>query len=84
MKLLFINNDGGGFADYLEAGPGTNVATFFQEPSAPWQTAGLLDPREPPTGSCRLCLAGGRSNQLHPNQNPRGAACTFEFSDCAI
>jgi hypothetical protein len=30
MKLLFINNDGGGFADYLEVAPGTTVTTFFQ------------------------------------------------------
>jgi len=31
MKLLFINNDGGGFADYIEAVPSTTVETFFQE-----------------------------------------------------
>ena len=29
MKVLFINNDGGGFADYVEAAEGTTVEQFF-------------------------------------------------------
>ena len=29
MKVLFINNDGGGFADYVEIETGTTVKTFF-------------------------------------------------------
>ena len=31
MKLLYINNDGGGFADYVEAGEGATVGGFFSE-----------------------------------------------------
>ena len=31
MKILFINNDGGGFADYVEVTPGTTVEKFFDE-----------------------------------------------------
>ena len=31
MRLLYINNSGGGFADYVEVTPGTTVAQFFQE-----------------------------------------------------
>jgi len=31
MKILFINNDGGGFADYLEIAEGTTVQDFFHE-----------------------------------------------------
>jgi len=31
MKVLFINNDGGGFADYIEIAEGTTVATFFSQ-----------------------------------------------------
>ena len=31
MKLLFINNDGGGFADTVEVEPGTTISRFFQE-----------------------------------------------------
>ena len=29
MKILFINNSGGGFADYVEISPGTTVEKFF-------------------------------------------------------
>ena len=31
MRVLFINNDGGGFADYIEVAPGTTVEKLFQE-----------------------------------------------------
>ena len=31
MKLLYINNDGGGFADYVEATDETTVGAFFAE-----------------------------------------------------
>ena len=31
MKLLFINNDGTGFADQIEAADGTTVAALFTE-----------------------------------------------------
>ena len=31
MKILFINNDGGGFADTVEAAPGTTVERFFAD-----------------------------------------------------
>jgi len=31
MKLLFINNDGGGFADYVNVNQGMTVEEFFQE-----------------------------------------------------
>jgi hypothetical protein len=31
MKVLFINNDGGGFADYVEVGPGCTVEALFQQ-----------------------------------------------------
>ena len=29
MKVLWINNDGGGFADYVEVADGTTVEQFF-------------------------------------------------------
>lgn len=29
MKILYINNDGGGFADYVQVQDGTTVETFF-------------------------------------------------------
>lgn len=31
MKVLFINNDGGGFADHIEIADGTTVEQLFQQ-----------------------------------------------------
>jgi sulfur carrier protein ThiS len=31
MKLFFINNDGGGFADTIEVPEGSTIAQLFQE-----------------------------------------------------
>ena len=31
MRVLFINNDGAGFADYIEVAVGTTVEKLFQE-----------------------------------------------------
>jgi hypothetical protein len=31
MRVLFINNDGGGFADHIEVAEGTTVAGVFEE-----------------------------------------------------
>ena len=31
MKVLFVNNDGGGFADYVEVAEGMTVAQFFAD-----------------------------------------------------
>ena len=31
MKILYVNNDGGGFADYVEVAEGTTVTKFFAE-----------------------------------------------------
>ena len=31
MKVLYINNDGGGYCDHVEVGEGTTVAQFFEE-----------------------------------------------------
>ena len=30
-KVLYVNNDGGGFADYVEIAEGTTVQQFFAE-----------------------------------------------------
>jgi sulfur carrier protein ThiS len=34
MKLLYINNDGSGFADHIEVDDETTVAAFFEEKMA--------------------------------------------------
>jgi sulfur carrier protein ThiS len=31
MKILFINNSGGGFADYLDVNDQTTVSQFFED-----------------------------------------------------
>ena len=31
MRVLFINNDGGGYADYVDVAEGMTVAQFFAE-----------------------------------------------------
>ena len=31
MKLMFINNDGGGFADYVQVSDGMTVEQFFKQ-----------------------------------------------------
>ncbi len=31
MRILFVNNDGGGFADYTEVVDGTTVEQFFEK-----------------------------------------------------
>ena len=31
MRILWINNDGGGFADYVQVPDGTTVEKFFSE-----------------------------------------------------
>jgi hypothetical protein len=31
MKILYINNDGGGFADYIDVAPGTSVQQLFED-----------------------------------------------------
>ncbi len=31
MRVLFINNDGGGFADYVEVADGTTIDKFFEQ-----------------------------------------------------
>jgi hypothetical protein len=31
MKAFYVNNDGGGFAEYVEIEPGTTVSQFFDQ-----------------------------------------------------
>ena len=42
MQVLMINNDGGGFADYLQIEPGTTVAALFQQTIQRGQPADYL------------------------------------------
>ena len=42
MRILFINNDGGGFADYVEVQEGTTVAALFEKKLSGRQPADYL------------------------------------------
>ena len=42
MKVLFLNNDGGGFADYVEVAEGTTIASFLQKHVPDANAADLL------------------------------------------
>ncbi len=42
MKVLFINNDGGGFASHVEVPAGTTVTDFFKQHLAGQSTESFL------------------------------------------
>ena len=74
MKILYLNNDGGGFADYVEIAEGTTVAKLFAERVPHGNAAGLPDPRQSPAGRRRPGVAGRRPGEPHANQDRRGGA----------
>ena len=42
MKILVINNDGGGFADYVDVADGTTVAQLFERQISSAQSSDYL------------------------------------------
>ena len=42
MQILWINNDGSGFADYVEVAEGTKIAQFFEQQLPDRQPADYL------------------------------------------
>jgi sulfur carrier protein ThiS len=42
MKVLLLNNDGAGFADYVEAQPGTTIQQFLDEKLPHYKAGDLL------------------------------------------
>lgn len=42
MKILFLNNGGGGFADYVDAAEGTNIETFLKDQVSGYKPGDLL------------------------------------------
>ena len=42
MQVLLINNDGGGFADYVEVADGTTVAQLFERQVGPGKSSHYL------------------------------------------
>ena len=70
MRVLYVNNDGGGFADYVEIEPNTTVKAFFKQ-KCQGDPGSYLDPRQSATGAVRLRSATRRPNYHHPDQNRR-------------
>ena len=56
MKILYINADGGGFADYIEVEEGTTIASLFQDRLPNRQAADYLIRvnRQPTSSDYRL------------------------------
>ena len=71
MKILVINNDGGGFADYVEIAEGTTVQELFRQHVRKRQARRLPDPRQPPARARGPGAGGRRPHQLHAHQDRR-------------
>ena len=52
MKIFFLNNDGGGFADQIDIPEGTTLGQLFARRS-PTRPARLPHPRQSPARGCR-------------------------------
>ena len=71
MRCLLINNDGAGFADYIEVAEGTTVEKLFAERIPHGKPAGLPDPRQSPARRLRPGPAGRRPREHHAHQDRR-------------
>ncbi|MBL9165613.1 MAG: molybdopterin converting factor [Planctomycetaceae bacterium] len=61
MRILVINNDGGGFADYIEVEPGLSVADLFRRQVAYGQPSDyLIRVNRQPTPPDQLLQEGDR------------------------
>ena len=61
MRILFINNDGGGFADHVEVTEGTTVHQFFEQRVGSGKPEGyLIRVNRQPVSSEQVLQAGDR------------------------
>ena len=61
MKILYVNNDGGGFADHIEIQDGTTVAQLFSQRVANGKSSDyLIRVNRQPAASDQLLLPGDR------------------------
>lgn len=61
MKIMYINNDGGGFADHIEIEDGTTVAKLFsQRVSHGTSSDYLIRVNRQPAASDQVLQAGDR------------------------
>ena len=61
MQILFVNNDGGGFADFIEVSAGTTVGKLFAE-RLPGRRAGdyLIRVNRQPANKDQILQEGDR------------------------
>jgi molybdopterin converting factor small subunit len=61
MRILFINSDGGGFADHIEVSEGITVSELFKKQSPNREpTDYLIRINRQPAGSDQVLQAGDR------------------------
>jgi hypothetical protein len=61
MRILFVNNDGGGFADHIEIEPGTTVQRLFEQQIESGKPADyLIRVNRQPTASDYVLQEGDR------------------------
>lgn len=60
IKILFINNDGAGFADYLEIDSGTTVIAFFRSHCKGEPSGFLIRVNRQPVASDYVLVEGDR------------------------
>ncbi len=67
-RILYINNDGGGFADYIEVDEGTTVGELFAE-KLPGSRAEhyLIRVNRMPAGADQVLVSGDRVS-MTPNR----------------
>jgi sulfur carrier protein ThiS len=60
MKILFINNNGGGFADHIEVPAGTTVRALFDERISGKPADFLIRVNRQPTAADQILQEGDR------------------------
>jgi hypothetical protein len=60
MKILYINNDGGGFADHIEVEAGTTVQKLFSQQVSGKAADYLIRVNRQPASSEQVLQAGDR------------------------
>ena len=60
IKILYINNDGAGFADYLEVEAGTTVKAFFSDRIKGQASSYLIRVNRQPVASDYVLKEGDR------------------------
>ena len=61
MKILYVNNDGGGFADHIEVQDGTTVSQLFSQRVANGKSSDyLIRVNRQPAASDQVLVSGDR------------------------